>query len=229
METEALEELRPELDSFVEYFEGCVKTRPSRRHLRSYVAGQLGGLQRKSVEQIALRAGIPPRTLQQFLSSYRWDEVGMVDCLQRRIVDRHGHPRAVGLIDETSFPKKGDMTAGVQRQHCGATGKVDNCVVSVHLGYVAGDVHALIDGDVHLPRSWLDDEDRCAEVGIPEGTRYRTKPEMALEQLCAAADRGVSLAWLCADELYGRSHEFRLGVADLDICYAVEIPSNTVG
>lgn len=229
MDTETLEELRPELDSFVNYFEGCVKTRPSRKHLRSYATGQLGDLQRKSVESIALKSGTAPRTLQQFLSAHRWDEADIVECIQRRVIELHSHPCAVALIDETSFPKKGHKTPGVQRQHCGATGKVDNCVVSVHLGFVAGDFHALLDGEVYVPNSWLEDKERCAEVGIPEDMPYRTKPQIALEQLRAAVDRGASMAWACADELYGRSHEFRLGVADLDICYAVEIPSNTVG
>jgi len=229
MDIEALEALRPALEEFALDFESCIKTRPSREHLRRYMAGQLSDLHRKSVEPIALMAGIPPRTLQQFLSIHQWEAESMVDCVQRRVAERHGYDRAIALIDETSFPKKGDKTPGVQRQHCGATGKIDNCVVAVHLGYVAGDFHALLDGDIYLPDSWLSDPERCLEAGIPEDARYRTKPDMALEQLAAACHRGVEMAWLCADELYGRSHEFRLGVADLGLSYVVEIPHNLTG
>ena len=39
------------------------------------------------------------------------------------------------MFDETRFVKKGNETAYVQRQHCGAVGKKKNRVVSVHLGY----------------------------------------------------------------------------------------------
>ncbi len=229
MEIQALEAVRSELDLFAQDFEECIKTRPSREHFARYLAGQLSSLPRKNAESIAELAGIPPRTMQQFLATYRWDEEAMIDCLQARIAERHAHPEAIGLIDETSFPKKGGRTPGVKRQHCGATGKTDNCAVSVHLGYVADDFHALLDGDTYLPENWLEDEDRCEEAGIPSSLPFRTKPEIALEQLEAASERGVAMMWLCADEAYGRSHTFRLGVQDLGITYAVEIPSNLTG
>jgi len=85
--------------------------RVSRRHLDTYVRGQLGPLERKSVEPIADAAGTPPRTLQEFLSLLRWDERAVRDRLQQRVARRHAHPQAVGLLDETSFPKKGAKTA----------------------------------------------------------------------------------------------------------------------
>ena len=229
MEIQALEAVRTELDVFAKDFESCIKTRPSRKHFARYLEGQLSNLQRKNAEAIAELAGIPPRTMQQFLATYRWDEQAMVECLQRRIAERHGHPEAIGLIDETSFPKKGRRTPGVKRQHCGATGKTDNCAVTVHLGYVADDFHALLDGDIYVPQDWLEDVERCEQAGIPDSLPFRTKPEIALEQLVAASERGVAMRYLCADEAYGRSHNFRLGVQDLGITYAVEIPSNLVG
>lgn len=229
MDIETLEALRGELDDFVREFDPCVKSAPTRRHLQSYVAGQLSNLGRKSVEPIALRMGVAPRTLQQFLAGHRWDEAAVVECLQQRVATRHAHPQAIGLIDETSFPKKGEKSPGVQRQHCGSTGKVDNCVVSVHLGYVAGDFHALLDGDVYLPEGWISNPERCEEAGVPPETVYRTKPQIAIDQLTAAVGRGVSFTWLCADELYGRSHEFRLAVADFGIHYVVEVPCNLTG
>jgi SRSO17 transposase len=73
----------------------------------------LSTLPHKSVEPIALWAGVPPRTLQQFLSSYRWDKLGMIDRLQRLVVRDHPHHHAIGIFDETSFVKKGERTPGV--------------------------------------------------------------------------------------------------------------------
>ena len=72
----------------------------------------------------------------------------------------------------------------VQRQHCGAAGKIDNCVVSVHLGYATPDLHALLDGELYLPaeKTWDQAPDRRREAGIPDHVTYRPKWRMALDQ-----------------------------------------------
>jgi SRSO17 transposase len=229
VEIEVLASLRPELDRFAREFDDCFRTHCSRAHLRRYMQGQLSDLPRKSVEPIALETGVPPRTLQEFLSIHRWDEDAMRDRVQEIVVSRHAHDQAIGVIDETSFAKKGDKTPGVQRQHCGATGKTDNCVVTVHLGYVAERFHALLDGDLYLPESWHRDRRRCRQAGIPDDLVYRPKWQIALEVLRGAVSRGVQMRWLCADEAYGRVADFRLDVADLGLWYVVEIPCNTTG
>jgi len=229
MDLAQLATLRPELDRFLRSFDDCMATCRGERHLRTYVSGQISGLQRKSVEPIALQAGVAPRTLQEFLTFHSWDEGAVRDRLQERVARRHADPEAIGVIDETSLPKKGDRTPGVQRQHCGATGKTDNCAVTVHLGYVAGGFHALLDGDLYLPEAWHRDRARCRKAGIPDSVVYRPKWRIALDELEAAVRRGVFLKWLCADEEYGRCHDFRLGVADLGITYVVEVPTTHTG
>ena len=122
------------------------------------------------------------------------------------------------------------MTAGVQRQYCGSTGKIDNCVVSVHLGYVNGDFHSLIDGDLFLPEeSWSQDRDRCRAANIPDDVVYRPKWQIALDLLRRSRNDGVEFDWITADEFYGRTIEFRNAVSDMGINYVVEIPSNLSG
>ncbi len=134
------------------------------------------------------------RTLQESLSWDRWDYRSMRDRVQEIVRKEHAHQRAFGVIDETSPPKKGDRTPGVQRQWCGATGKTDNCVVTVHLGYVAGDFHALLDGDLFLPeQNWSEDRARCRAAGIPDDVVYRPKWRIALELLEGAVRRGVRM------------------------------------
>ena len=168
MDIKELRSLKPPLDRFAREFDDCISTAPSRRHLLRYMRGQLGPLERKSIEPIALDAEVPVRTLQEFLSIHRWDEDAVALRLRELAVRDHFDPNGIGVIDETSFVKKGAKTAGVQRQYCGHTGKVENCVVTVHLGYVTSDFHALVDGDLYLPEeSWAEDRGAVVKPGSP--------------------------------------------------------------
>lgn len=222
--------IRRNLDTFLAKFDGCIKTRPSRKHLRTYVGGQIGELPRKSVEPIALDAGVPPRSLQEFLSLHRWDEHAVRRRLQQIVTTEHSGSDAIAVIDETSFPKKGAETTGVQRQYCGATGKTDNCVVTVHLGYATERFHALIDGDLYLPQeTWVKDADRRGKAGVPDDVVFREKWRIALDLLDRTITNGVSFRYLTADEEYGRSAAFRRGVAAHGIVYVVEVPCSMAG
>lgn len=146
-----------------------------------------------------------------------------------QVRERHGAEDAIALIDETSVPKKGPKTPGVQRQHCGATGKTDNCVVTVHLGYATDAFFTLLDGDLYLPQSWTEDRARCREAGIPDEVSYRPKWRIALALLEHASRQGLPMRWVCADEEYGRPFPFRQGVAHLGLWYMLEIPRTTRG
>jgi SRSO17 transposase len=132
----------------------------------------------------------------------------MRDRLQQVVMRDHAGAHAIGLIDETSFVKKGAKTPGVQRQHCGAVGKQENCLVTVHLGYACDDFHCLLDEDLFVPESWSQDRERCREAGIPDDVVYRPKSEIALELHARATHNGVRFEWLTFDEWYGSKPEF---------------------
>jgi len=208
MDAEQIRQLQPLLSEFLAEFDECFPRRDTRAHFPRYVEGQLSDLTRKSVEPIALKTGVPPRTLQEFLSQSDWDEKLMVERLQGIVVRDHASPHSIGIIDETSFVKKGDKTPGVQRQHCGAVGKIENCIVTVHLGYAADDLHCLLDGDLFLPESWSDDRQRCRDAQIPDDVVYRPKTQIALELYDRARDNGVVFEWLTFDEWYGSKPPF---------------------
>ena len=229
MEISELKKTRRNLDKFVRKFADCIRDSRSRRHLKTYVAGQVGSLERKSVEPIALRAKVPPRTLQEFLSLHLWKGTRMRDRVQTHVIREHPDDNAIAVIDETGCPKKGDKTAGVQRQYCGATGKIDNCVVSVHLGYATDDFHTLLDSDLYLPEAWCADAERRRKAHIPDSVVYRPKWRIALDELEHAIKNGVHFRFLTADEEYGGTGAFRQGVADLGLCYVVEIPRSVTG
>ena len=208
MEAKDLRQLKPMLTAFLLEFAECFFRKDTRGHLPKYLEGQLSDIPRKSVEPIALKVGVPVRTLQEFLSFHRWDEDDLRDKLQAIVARDHAAVNAIGLIDETSAVKKGDKTPGVQRQHCGAVGKQENCMVTVHLGYTAGDFHCLLDGELFLPQSWSQDRPRCEEAGIPESMVYRPKSEIALELYARARANGVHFEWLTFDEWYGVKPQF---------------------
>ena len=172
---------------------------------------------RKSVEPIALQAGTPVRTLQEFLRDHARDQGAVRDLLQRHAAtllpslagDDLG---TVGLVDETSVLKEGSKTPGVQRQYLGCVGKVDNGIVTVHLGVRKGRYKTLFDAELFLPQGWSEDRPRCRQAGIPDDVVYRPKWQIALEQLDRAGRNGVALEWLTLDEGYGHCPGFVAGL-----------------
>ena len=229
MDASTLKSFLPELQRFLSRFAHCFSDHRSRDHLPLYLRGQLSDLDRKSVEPIALAAGVAPRTLQEFLSSLSWNQDGLRDQVQQIVGTEHAGPTAIGLIDETSFVKKGSKTPGVQRQWCGHLGKVENCVVTVHLGYTQGDFQCLLDGDLFLPESWNDDRDRCTAAGIPDDIVYRSKWRIALEQYDRAVANGVRFDWLTFDEGYGSKPEFMQELSARKQRWVAEVPKSVCG
>ena len=229
MDANLVRSMGKELRHFVAEFDDCFGRSEPREHLRAYIRGQLSDLLRKSVEPIALAAKVPPRTLQWFLNKAAADDERMRDHTQQMVARDHADPQAIGIIDESGNPKKGSHTAAVQRQWCGNVGKVDNCVVAVHLGYVAGDFQCLLDSDLFLPEAWANDPARRAEVGVPSDVVFRTKPQIALAQVRRALKNGLRVSAWTFDEAYGRGAEFLDGMDELGQNYVGEIPSDFYG
>jgi len=229
MDAKQIRRLKPLLNAYLRQFDDCFVRCEPVAHLRTYVAGQLSDLHRKTMEPIADSAGLRPRNLQHFLSRHRWDEMRMRDTIHRIVARDHQHPLSIGVIDETGHPKKGDKTPGVQRQWCGNTGKTDNCVVTVHLNYTAGDFHCLLDGELFLPESWAKDRPRCRQGRIPEEMTHRPKWKIALELWKHAVSLGVRFEWLTFDEHYGQVPEFLFTLDDRGQQYVAEVPSIFTG
>ena len=208
MDVQYLERLETRLEAYLSRFDDCFGRCDTRVHLTTYVRGQLSDLDAKSVEPIALQAGTPVRTLQEFLAQHRWDEDGLRRRLIHIVRDEHINSNTVGIIDETSDVKKGDKTPGVQRQWCGKVGKRENCMVTVHLAAATEDFHCMLDGELFLPQSWDDNRERCRAAGIPDEIVYRPKWQIALELYDRSVAEGIRFPWITADEGYGSKPGF---------------------
>jgi SRSO17 transposase len=226
MDADQIRRLEPMLDEYLSRFSDCFARRDTRAHFPVYVRGQLSDLARKSVEPMALAADVPVRTLQEFLTHLTWNLDGMRERVVQIVREEHADPEAIGIIDETGWVKKGDKTPGVQRQYCGAVGKTENCLITVHLGYAAGDFHCLLDSDMYLPRSWDKDRERCREAGIPDEVVYRPKSHIALELYDRARLSGAEFEWLTFDEFYASDGPFRRALNARDQKFVGEIRKN---
>ena len=229
MDADQIRLLKPELQRYLKRFDDCFERSDTRGHLPVYVEGQLSDLPRKNCEPIADAQGIPPRTLQQFLSLLDWDHGLMKTKLQQLIAAEHASAHSVGIIDETACPKKGEKTPGVQRQWCGATGKKENCVVTVHLGYAVDDFHCLLDSELFLPESWSQDRPRCQLADIPDDMVHRPKTGIALELYDRARNNGIVFKWLTFDEGYGKSVAFLDALRARGQFFVAEVPVTCTG
>src|SRR3954471_4444697 len=117
-----------------------------RRRASAYLRGLLAPLGRKNGWQLAGAAGDrTPDGMRDFLGRMRWDADAVRDDLRAYVVEHLGDPEAVLVLDETGFVKKGEKSAGVQRQYSGTAGRVENCQIGVSLGYASRHGRALID------------------------------------------------------------------------------------
>jgi SRSO17 transposase len=200
--------LGPAFASYLGRYRPCFLQGRIAGHFDNYCRGLLSDLPRKTVEPIALASGTAVRTLQEFLVTASWDHDLARDTLQRHLAGVIAALPAdplgtVGVIDETSCVKKGDRTPGVQRQHLGCVGKLENGIVTVHVGVAHGRFSALLDAGLYLPQSWDEDRPRCEEAGIPDDMHYQPKWRIALDQLLRLHQNGVRFDWLTFDEGYG--------------------------
>ena len=229
MDIPQLRQIKPKLKKFLKRFDAAFPRKDTRAHLPTYISGQLSDIPEKSVEPIAINAGVAPRTLQEFLSQHHWDHDLLRDQLQHIVRDEHSGPHSIGVIDETSDVKKGDKTPGVQRQWCGSQGKTENCLVTVHLGYARDGFHCLIDGELYLPERWSVDRPRCREAGIPDDMTYRPKWKIALELYDHALKNGLHFDWLTFDEGYGSKPDFLRGLSARKQNFVGEVPRSFTG
>src|SRR5918997_879006 len=108
--------------------------------------------------------------------------------LRAYVVEHLGDPDAVLVLDETGFSKKGDKSAGVQRQYSGTAGRIENCQVGVFLGYAGRHGRALIDRALYLPERWAGNAARRTAAGIPDDATLTTKPKLGLAMLDRALE-----------------------------------------
>lgn len=193
----------------------------------AYLEGLLSGCERKNSWQVAERVGDPsPYGMQYLLDRARWDAEAVQAQLREYVQDTLGSGETVLILDETGFIKKGDRSAGVQRQYSGTAGRIENSQVGGFLGYASERGYALVDRRLYLPQSWTEDRERCRAAGIPDEVEFQTKPALSLEMLKSALQSGLSADWVAADEVYGHDSKLRRWLEGCHQAYVLAVGSD---
>jgi SRSO17 transposase len=211
------------LDRFLADLTGSLGRRERHRWAKVYLQGLLMDGGRKSIEPLAERiAGADVQSLRQFVGQSPWAVEQIQQRLAEKVADLMAEPE-VWMIDETSFPKAGEASVGVARQYCGALGKVANCQVAVSLHWSTCEASCPLAWRLYLPPSWLETPARRAEGKIPDDIGYRSKNQLASDLIDQVLSWDVPRLPVVADSAYGNDFDFRAGLRERGLQYAVVV------
>ncbi len=219
--------------AYVERLAGVLGHADRATPLKAYCTGLLLPGERKSIEPIAARVD-PGRvqaahqSLHHFVAKADWSDEALLAVVRAEVlpeIERHGLIRS-WIVDDTSFPKKGRHSVGVARQYCGQRGKQDSCQVAVTLSVANTHASLPVACRLYLPEVWVQDPERRAKAGVPDEVVFRTKPEIALDQIRSVLAAGVSRGVVLAYAGYGVDTAFRTALTALGLLYILGIQSS---
>src|ERR1700681_1338863 len=201
--------------------------------LRDYCTGLTLRIEGKGVEPMAAgtapaRAAAQHQSLLHFIGIGEWSDERVLTKVREIVLPaltRHG-PIEAWIIDDTAFPKQGRASVGVQHQYCGRLGKQVNCQVAVSLSLANHYGSLPVAYQLYLPKDWTTDRARRQKAGVPESVKFKTKPEIALEQVRWASEAGLPRGVGLMDAAYGNDARLRTGLTELGLSYVAGIQSN---
>jgi SRSO17 transposase len=198
--------------------------------LRDYCTGLILPGERKSVEPMAAKTA-PARTAPQhqsllhFVGVAAWPDGKVLAKVREMVlpaIQQHG-PIEAWIIDDTAFPKQGKHSVGVHHQYCGQLGKQANCQVAVSLSIANHAASLPVAYRLYLPKDWVDDDARRSKAGVPSDISFKTKPEIALEQIRWACEAGLPRGVALMDGAYGSDSRLRAGMTALGVTYVAGV------
>jgi SRSO17 transposase len=161
--------------------------------------------------------------LRHFISNSGWDGSEIEEVLCQKADAMLGGDESFVIIDDTALPKKGDESVGVAHQYCGALGKQANCQCLVSVTLASGDVPLPVALRLYLPEAWADNAERREKTGVPETITFRPKWRIALDEIRRLHE--LRFGTVLADAGYGVCADFRRGLCELNLLWAVGILS----
>ena len=231
--------VRRRLEEYAAHFADDFNRPRQRAWCGVYLAGLLLDGERKSIEPISRRVPLPAtlagtsdpdQGLQQFVSQSSWEAGAVARRYRALLAKTFADQAGVFVLDDTTFPKAGSHSVGVQRQYCGALGKKASCQAAVSLHYVGKEGHLPLAMRLFLPESWLAEPPRLDEAGVPaDQRRSLSKGEIALELLdTVRAEDVLPGSVIVGDSGYGVSGPLRAGLAQRGLHYVLGVTGDMV-
>src|SRR5260370_4768758 len=132
------------------------------------------------------------------------------------------------MMGDRRFRKEGRHSVGVSHQYCGQLGKQANCQVAVPLSIANHDASLPVAYRLYLPKCWAEDDIRRRKAKVPEDIEFKTKPEIALEQIRWACKVGLPGKMVLVDAGYGHDSKLRAGITELGRTYVAGIQPQTL-
>ena len=215
-----------ELERWLEPFLSRLAHKARRRMCPLYIAGLIGPGERKSIQPMAQWL-VPGEydQLHHFVAAGMWDATPLEAELLVQADRLVGGDNAVLVIDDTALPKKGSHSVGVAAQYASALGKTANCQTLVSATLASGEVPVMVGMRLFLPESWASDSVRMARARVPADRQtFRSKPEIAINEVDRVRTAGVRFGCVLADAGYGMSAPFRHALSERGLKWAVGIP-----
>jgi SRSO17 transposase len=214
------------LDRWLAPFLDALGDKRRRKWAPLYIFGLLLPGERKSIQPLSMRvAPDKGEQIHNFVATSCWPTEPVEEVLCRKADEMLGGDASFLIVDDTALPKKGTHSVGVAHQYCGALGKQANCQCLVSMTLARDDIQAPIALRLYLPREWTNDRERCDGVKVPAEIGYRPKWRIALDEIKRIRAAGVRFGGVLADAGYGVCAEFRHGLSDLGLTWAVGILS----
>jgi SRSO17 transposase len=224
MEERSADAWEAELERWLEPFLARLRRQAQRHWAPFYLKGLILPGERKSVEPLAARvAPADTQQLHHFVSTSPWATAPLEEELVEAADRLVGGADAVLVVDDTALVKQGRHSVGVKRQYCGQLGKRANCQVLVSLTLARAEVPVGVGLRLFLPEDWCGDAVRRAATGVPEAIGYRPKWKIALDEIDRVLASGARFGCVLADAEYGKAAEFRAGLAERNLAFAVGI------
>lgn len=243
-----------DLAGFLRKYQECFATRADGSSWPNWETTWLRGTQyfrglirpgsNKSIAGIASMVDIKQEKLERFVRESAWEYENVEEHLRRTAPEAAQGAASALILDGMGIPKQGPDSVGVGRQWCGATGKMDNCQVTINLTLASPGQHRNADQvswplgmRLYTPKKWVEDDssiydspqeqqqyaERRENAGIPDDIEYQSKHEIGGDLVEEAADSGLDFGCVLGDSNFGKSPELRHRLRDQAVPYALEL------
>lgn len=199
-----------------------------------YLKGLMLPGERKSVEPMAARVcpqnvRSAHQSMHHLVADADWEDRAVLGAVAKQVTPQllKKDLQCWWILDDTAHVKKGTHSVGVARQYCGRLGKTENCQIAVSLSLANERGSVPLDYRLYLPQEWTHDRARCRKAGVPREIEFRSKVQIAREQIEAALAADTPRGIVLADAWYGNEADFRDWLRLQQLDYVLAVRANT--